>query len=436
MTSLVCLWSPRWRTAGAPLAELGLALLAEVPRVAVDPVRGLLWADARGLPAPGLARGLLQRLGDPRGREVRAGIAAVPVAAEAAAKSAGEGAVAGVESGHERAFLAPLPLSLLEPDPPLAELLRGVGIESCGQLAALEAGAVEVRFGPGGVALWRLARADDPRLLFRPVPPERPHASLDWVDYEVRSASGLVFAANHLLESLGRSLRERGEVARALEIEIPLSNRALWRETLRTARPSADQRVWLRRLRERFDRLVLPEAATGITLRVAGADPASAWAAQGDLFDRGFATSGVAEETLARLIDRYGGDLFPTPRTSAHPLPEERVAWEAAGVEALLADRDPPCEGARLELQLLSSPRRVAVRLRPRRDHRFPVAYRDGGEWRELVAAAGPQRVSGGMWHERAYAREYFRCLSGSGAVLWLFRDAREDDWYLHGWWD
>src|SRR5690606_21520022 len=59
-----------------------------------------------------------------------------------------------------------------------------------------------------------------------------------------------------------------------------------------------------------------------------------------------------------------------------------------------------------------------------------------GGEGRELVAAAGPQRGCGGMWHERAYAREYFRCLSGSGAVLWLFRDAREDDWYLHGWWD
>lgn len=434
--SLVCLWNPRWRTVGAPLAELGVALLDEAPRVAVDPVRGLLWADARGLPAPRLALALLRRLGDPAGREVRAGIAAVPVAAEVAARSA-EAALAPVESGHERAFLAPRALELLEPERRLAELLRGVGIERCGQLAALEPGAVEVRFGPEGTALWRLTRADDPRLLFRPIPPERPHASLDWVEYEVRSASGLVFAVNHLLETVCTALAQRGEVARGMVMEIPLANRATWRETLRLARPSADQAAWLRRFRDRFDRLVLPDAATGVTLRVESADAASAWAKQGDLFDRGFATEGAAEETLARLIDRFGERLFPVPEATPHPLPEARVVWEAAEVGELLAKRGPgEGEAAQLELQLLPEPRRVAVRVRPRRDHLLPTAYLDGREWRTLTAAAGPQRVSGGLWQEHAFAREYFRCVAEAGGVLWLFRDAREDAWYLHGWWD
>ena len=359
----------------------------------------------------------------------------MPVAAEVAAKSA-EGPVAQVESGFERAFLAPHPIALLEPDPRLAELLRGVGIERFGQLAALEQGAVEVRFGAEGTALWRLSRADDSRLLFRPIPPERPHASLDWVDYEVRSASGLVFAANRLLESICQTLRTRGELAQALIVEIGLSNRTTWRETLRIARPSADQAVWLRKLRDRFDRLVLPDAATGITLRVERSDSASAWATQGDLFDRGFATAGVAEETLARLIDRFGERLFLLPETSPHPLPERRIDWEAAGVEDLMKDRELHRSEARLELQLLSSPRPVAVRVQPRRDHLVPTAYLDGREWRTLMAAAGPQRVSGGIWQEQAYAREYFRCVSESGAVLWLFRDAREGSWYLHGWWD
>lgn len=436
MSTLVCLRSPRWRTAGAPLAEVALALLDEVPRVAVDAVRGLLWADARGLPAPKVALALLRRLQGPEGREVRAGVSAVPVAAEAAARS-GEGVLTVVESGRERDFLAPLPPELLEPEARLTALLRGVGIERLGQLAALEPGAVEVRFGPGGAALWRLARADDPRVLFRPVPPERPHASLDWVEYEVRSAGGLVFAVNRLLETLCGELRRRGEVARGVVMEIPLSNRALWRETLRLSRPSAEREVWLRRFRERFDRLVLPDAATGIALRVETADAASAWAVQGDLFDRGFATAGVAEETLARLSDRFGEDLFPVPETHPHPLPEARLAWRGAEVSSLVSDREAPeGEGARLELQLLTRPRPVPVRTQARRDHAVPTAYREGGEWRRLVAAAGPQRVSGGMWQETPWAREYFRCVAESGAVLWLFRDAREEAWYLHGWWE
>jgi protein ImuB len=53
----------------------------------------------------------------------------------------------------------------------------------------------------------------------------------------------------------------------------------------------------------------------------------------------------------------------------------------------------------------------------------------------KLISAAGPDRVSGGRWNE-PYAREYFRCVTGDGMMLWIYRDAREDAWYLHGWWD
>jgi protein ImuB len=53
-----------------------------------------------------------------------------------------------------------------------------------------------------------------------------------------------------------------------------------------------------------------------------------------------------------------------------------------------------------------------------------------------LTGVSGPQRISGGAWHDTPYAREYFRCVSEAGAILWLFRDARDGAWYLHGWWD
>jgi protein ImuB len=52
-----------------------------------------------------------------------------------------------------------------------------------------------------------------------------------------------------------------------------------------------------------------------------------------------------------------------------------------------------------------------------------------------VVNAAGPDRVSGGQW-DVTYAREYFRAVTSEGTLVWLFREAGRDRWYLHGWWD
>ena len=87
-----------------------------------------------------------------------------------------------------------------------------------------------------------------------------------------------------------------------------------------------------------------------------------------------------------------------------------------------------------LTLQLLDEPRLVTVETARRRDHHVPVRYRDG-RWHAVVNAAGPDRVSGGQW-DVSYAREYYRAVTSEGRLIWLFRDAARNRWYLHGWWD
>ncbi|HEX2093273.1 MAG TPA: hypothetical protein VHG28_12775, partial [Longimicrobiaceae bacterium] len=155
-------------------------------------------------------------------------------------------------------------------------------------------------------------------------------------------------------------------------------------------------------------------------------------------FDRGFSTAAPVEEAVARLVDTQG-PVFVEPETCAHPLLERRTAWrereprDAAESVAPSGSRD-----SFLTLQLLPEPRRVAVRPRLRRGHVVPARYLDlsgGRSWRNLAAVAGPDRVSGGRW-EGGYAREYFRCVTETGTLVWLYRDAAEDAWYLHGWWD
>lgn len=433
--TFVCLWSPRWATVGAPLAEAAAPLLEVAPRVVVEG-RGVVWADARGLPASRIAWRLLERVGW-RTEEVRAGVAAVPVAAELAARS-GDSPVTPVEPGRERGFLAPLRLELLEPERRLCALLDGVGVRTCGELAALPRESVEVRFGAEGVALWRLARADDSRLLFGPIPRERAHAAMDFVGYEVRDAGRLVFTANALLESVCAALAGRGERAREMMLALTLSGGGVMREAIHAARPTAERAAWLRRVQDRLDRLRLPDAVTGVALQVEGVEPASAL--QGDMFDRGFATAAPVEEAVSRLVDAHG-PVFVEPEVEGHPLAERRTTWKprepAEAAEAGAASPGEPC----LTLQLLREPRRVAVRVRARRDHVVPVQYHDllgGRVWRELVTAVGPERVSGGGWEEPAgYAREYFRCVTDAGVLVWLFRALSEEGaWYLHGWWD
>lgn len=542
----VCLWSPSWSTAGEPGAEAGgraggaggagagrspgrssdpspegdaaspssydLAphLAEHAPRLRVE--REVIWADGRGLDAPALAETLIRRLAE-EGVPARAGVAAVPVTAELAARwgpqaedellkptpflvkertgwgwrapsntsntsnvvprpstpgGEGEGSphpqspsrgrggegvpqsgwsgVVAVEAGREAAWQGPLPVSALRPPDRLKALFDGVGIATMGGLAALEREAVEVRFGGGAVPLWRAARADDRRMLFDRIPPDRPHGSMDFVDYVLTDPSRLLFTANALLGPLCDGLVDRGAHARTLRLELPLANGETWSRTLRPARPTASRETWLRLIRGLLDRLTVPDAVAGMRIEVPSTETASV--RQGDLFDRGFATSTTVEAAVARLAERR---LWPlVPETDAHPRIERRGGWKRQDLtEAVSAqspgrgrggEEGPPSgrgfERRGLTLQLISEPRRIVVETKRRRDHEVPVRLRDRGGWREVAHAAGPDRISGGQWEASSYAREYYRCVTDEGVPLWIYRDAMDGGWYLHGWWD
>ncbi len=442
--NFVCLWSQRWQTGADSATELASALLACVPRVVVEQQgKGLIWADARGLDphtlVPALAE-LLRQHGngdDAASDAVRMGMADTPIVAEVAAAHS-KGTVTIVEHGGDACFLAPFPISVLAPSPPLRALLDGIGVDSCRDLALLDREAIEVRLGAEGVHLWRLARADDRRHLFTSVERSLPHASMDWVDYALRDPERLIFVLNALVGRVCASLDERGEVTRELALVFSLANGERCTRQLRAARPMSSRRMWMRQIRDLLDRLVLPDAVTGILLRIESV--ATRRVPQGDLFDRGFASARATEEALAQLIDDQG-EIVLVPESSGHSLLEARTRWIAQD-PARLSERGAVRESVapesftpRLTLWLLPDPRPIAVATGGRRDHASPLRYHEGSGWHEIIDAAGPDRVSGGHW-EAAYAREYFRCVRNDGLLLWLFRDARGNRWYLHGWWD
>jgi protein ImuB len=471
--SILCLWSPDWRTEGESTAErrteLIAVLLAEAPRVAME--SRFVWVDGRGMETRHLAERLFERLTESGVEKVWGGISAVPVVAGAAART-GKQRLTVVRPGDEARFLASLPLDLLAEegdveDERLLGLLEGVGVRRCGDLVALSPDAIEVRFGARGTRLWKLARGDDRRVLFRPIPPERPHASIDFPDYTIRDAASLVFVLNALLDQVCDTLRGRARRARSLTLTLTLARGGRLEKVLSTSRPTADRSFWIRRLRAALERIRPGDSIAGVALEARQAEAVSA--RQGDLFDRGFATAAIVEEAMARLADTYPG-LFVRRIGSDHPLADRRTDWEEATVEENMDSvsrtlathevggrktqkieipNEPGMRGttakpetgpvtesdSALALQLLPEPRPIHVRTRVRRDHDLPVSIREDSRWRGITAA-GPHRVSCGHEEERAEAREYFRCVSDEGELLWIYRDAVEGTWYLHGWWD
>ena len=425
--AFLCISSLEW--AAGSMDRYAMAVLKVVPRVTVDAGRRLIWADGKSLQVGDICRNIGTELNHIGASNASIGVSAIPIAAEIATRAGG---VTIVPQGGEREFLSRFPVGVLLPSPPLVNLFDGVGIETCEDLAVLEQESVEVRFGAEGVFLWRLARADDNRLIFAAMPRTLPSASMDWVDYTLTDPERLVFVINGLVDNVSSSLESQGLCAREMTLVFSLANRTSYEHLVRPSRSTSSRKAWMRLIRTHLDRIVLPDGVTGIALRVEAVT--GEVERQGDIFDRGFATARATEETVAQLLDDQGA-VIVVPSNSRHPLLEKRTEWmvqepaHAARAHMVKETRADP----QLTLQLFAEPRRISVKTVRRRDHELPVKYRDTDAWILVEAAAGPDRVSGEQW-DKPYAREYFRCVTEDGTLVWIYRSGGE--WYLQGWWD
>jgi len=443
--SFACLWTPHWPTGAASSAELVQRALRITPRVTVDPQRNLLWADIRSLDALAIGRKLLAAAHRGGAAGARIGTAATPVVAEVAARHGAGHALARadlpaltlVPADQDRTFLASFPVGVLLPDPTLASLLDGVGIETCRDLAALDLQAVEVRLGLEGVRLWKLARADDTRLIFDRRPSEQPSAALEWIDYELAAESQAIFIVNGLLISICDELARRSEGAHLMELAFRLSDRSRVMLPIRVSSPTADRATWTRVIRVTLESLTLKAPITRIGLEVKAA--VAVGHRQGDLFDAGFATARSADAALAHLLGKQD-DAVVTARRTEHPLPERRIAWipDLSGQVAEPYTEHLSLSGTitpRLTLQQPAAMQRVDVTLTRDQDRTIPTGYHDQRQYHEFATTVGPDRISGGFGTER-FERDYYTGVRGDGVMVLLYRNLAEDEWVLAGWWD
>ncbi len=425
------------------LSSVAEALLTLAPATMSSAPDGF-WLDASAAslvggeePFVSRALGLLRTLGL-RGRGA---VASELFTARALARFGG-GRVTVVPRGASGKALAALPLQALEGvDAGVRDALGAFGLASLGEVAGLEPAQVVARLGAKGLRAQRLARGEDDAR-FLPAPVSELVEEVRILETPAESVEPLLFILKGTLEALCARLRGRCRAAVRLTLTLLLEPDGPQTVPLVLARPSAEPKLLLDLVRHRLEDLRLPAPVASLVLsvdescedrgqqRVLGAMP------EGD--------AGL-ESVLARLATALGPEALSSPLAADNHRPE--------AARALAPFRPPPAEqGLQAEARRAPSvPTPLDVRSRERPLRLFPepavlpVDVGPAGELRgarllgrrrAVLGLAGPERIGGQWWTATPFARDYYRVHFEGLGPAWVFRDARDGRFYLHGFFD
>lgn len=128
-----------------------------------------------------------------------------------------------VPSSSTREFLAPHSVSALVPtigaDPDVVDLLRRLGLETFGHVAALTSTQLSDRFGRWGEGLFRVVSGVDDTPPAAVAPPDDLSASRTFDD-PIGQIDQVVFAAKALADAIDTTLSDRGLVCTRLVVDV------------------------------------------------------------------------------------------------------------------------------------------------------------------------------------------------------------------------
>ncbi|MQC18836.1 MAG: DNA polymerase Y family protein [Chloroflexi bacterium] len=313
----------------ARYAESLVEAMATVSPFVEELEQGLVFADLRGTERlypqiEDLGRAVFA--GIPSTLRPQLGVAEHRFTAFIAARHAPPSEVVRVPVEDAPEFLADVPVSRLPLNADAVERLHLLGIERCGQLAALPRHALEAQFGVEGGIAWLAARGEDPRPL-RPRPWER-----ERVVEQVQAEPPLVSreAILHALEQmLGRALRHpraRNHLVRLIRLRAETERGGLWERDQVLREPLGDRvRLWVL-LRSLVEYAEFPGPFSLVTLELGGLTEESG--RQHSLFQEQTRRREQLDEMVRHLKVRFGES--PIARVVDvepwHRLPERRRA--------------------------------------------------------------------------------------------------------------
>jgi protein ImuB len=330
-----------------------------------------------------------------------------------------------VPPGGDAAFLAPLPLELLDPPDALAESLTRFGLRRVGDLVRLPRRALVGRLG-----------ADAARLLTRVLgegqdlpPPAAPETRLEEtadLEHPIDRLEPLLFVLQGLLSRLAARLECRGLACDELALELRLVGQGREARRVGIAAPTLDVRVLLRlvalSLEARPPGAEVEAVAVASTGRPLRGD-------QLDFFRPAGPSPALLSRTLAELEALCGPGRVGAPvLVDSHRPDAFALAPFAPPVTtpaSALRETAPPYVH-HLTVRALRPPLPAQVVLRAGR----PAALRSAVASGPVVQLAGPWRTSGNWWsEEERFAFDHYDVVTGDGTAARLRYDPLRSRW-------
>src|SRR5881227_135317 len=214
-------------------------------------------------------------------------------------------------------------------------ILHKWGIQTLGQLAALDKEQLGARLGPEAVRMWERANGQSNRLLRLVRPPESFDESFEF-EHEIETAEPLLFMLRRFLEQLSLRLSAIYLVAKELTLRITFSNKQNYERVFKIPQPTNDVDLLFRMLQTHLENFKSEHPIIAVSLE---AQPIKAPKQQYGLFETTLRNPNQLSETLARLTALLGADRVGTPVLEETHRPDafhlEPFCWHAVESAAL-----------------------------------------------------------------------------------------------------
>jgi protein ImuB len=423
-------------TARAALLDAALSVsprATEVPRSAgAFAAEAAVYLDASGVDAlfrseAGFAAALCaraQRLGLPGNVAIAS---SRQVAQIAARRLSGPGETFLLAPGREAAFLAPLPIDILDPKDALAEALTRFGVYTVSDLLALPRRALRSRLGPEAMSLVEFAQGHETGA---PLPVPSSARLLEAIDLEfpIDRLEPLAFVIQGLLSRLLARLEARHLACGNLTLTLDREDGARDARRIGAAAPTLDLRVLMRLVCHALESHPPQATVEGVALETEGRPIQSD---QLDLFRPAGPAPAVLSRTLAELEALCGGDRIGSPRVADHHHPDAfRMAPFQPGKPgiAYTPRQSPGPPAGNLAIRALRPPLDASVRVCQGLPEHIRSAIANG----RVIQVAGPWRTTGSWWSpEDHFAFDSFDVQTADGTVARLRFDHLRKNWQI-----
>jgi protein ImuB len=351
----------------------------------------------------------------------------------------GEKPIAWIAEDEIHAALAPLPVCGLRIGTRIVESLADVGIERIEHLLALPRDELAARFGRE--LLRRLDQATGAAGEgLQSIQPIRHVEEAHDFDGPIRRFEIIEATTRELLARLLTQLQPGGLGLLELSVELQRVELEPQMIALRLTYPNRDLAHLWKLLSSQLERAHLGFGVETITLRAlrTGRIPVEQAAFLRDAARDAADQSAALGELLDSLIDRLGAGAVKQIDPTESYVPERTFVTTAVREIAPRSSKH-----ARVSEQAVDSVDRPSQLFERPEPIRVMSLVPDGPpvwlDWHGLtgnvIAGVGPERIVFPWWRKQAGMRDYFEVEDEHGRRLWVFRDGRSGDWFVHGQW-